>query len=508
LYVAGLEEGQHLVMRALLGAYRLALRLYPLGFRQSFGEEMVAVFEQQVKAVAAQGSGAQLLVLLRELASLLVEGLRERWRARLARPVRVVELAGPTAGMALAGAASRAGWVLWFVLLIPGAASVCFVAYLFGGYMIFESPPRVHQVALADLNGNGHLDAYLAVGPSGSSSRLFPDSVLFGDGTGRFLHSGQRVGVYNSFAVALGDVDGDGHVDAVEGNYIYLNNGSGTFRMAGNTSTWPRQGAFRVTSALADLNGDGRLDIYGAACCGGGILTPEGVRMQSPDLVALNTASGQFRLSGGNLSRMGNHAVALGDLDGNGTIDAFIASGLSTQADGRTARKTPNSVWLNDGRGNFTDSGQALGNEESLAVALGDLNGNGFLDAVVGNRGRDEIWFNDGTGRFTASGQRLNIGQTRSVHLADLNGDGHLDLFTAGNKGGRAWLNDGTGRFTPGQSIRFSDDSAVALGDLNGNGVIDVLAAGVEAYRVWLGQGDGRFSARPRTAHSPEWATR
>jgi hypothetical protein len=484
--------------------FRLALYLFPTDFRKAFGAEMLAVFDQQVRAVAAQGSGAQLLVLLREMASLLVQGLRERWRAGLARPVRVAELTGPTAGMALAGTASRASRALWFVLLIPAAALVAvalawFVWMTF--FFSFESPPRVQQVALADLTGNGHLDAYLAIGPGGEPYQ-HPDYVLFGDGAGGFTFSPQRLGNYNSFAVALGDINGDGHIDAVEGNRLYLNDGSGMFRGAGYTPIWPQQAIFRLAPALADLNGNGSLDIFGAACCGGGTVTPVRMPLQSPDLVALNTGRGGFNISGGNLSPLGSNAVALGDLDGDGSIDAFVATGLSTYADGRNTRATPNTVWLNDGQGVFRDSGQMLGNAESLAVALGDVNGNGFLDAVVGNRGRDEIWFNDGTGRFTASGQRLNIGQTRSVHLADLNGDGHLDLFTASASGGRAWLNDGTGRFAGGQSISFSDDSAVALGDLNGNGVIDVLAAGVEAYRVWLGLGDGRFSAQPETPYA------
>ncbi len=70
--------------------------------------------------------------------------------------------------------------------------------------------------------------------------------------------------------------------------------------------------------------------------------------------------------------------VALGDFDGDGSLDVFLACG-----EPRTG--TPNEVWLNDGKGHFRDSGVRLGNVFSSGVALGDLNGDGRLDAFVVN---------------------------------------------------------------------------------------------------------------------------
>ena len=56
----------------------------------------------------------------------------------------------------------------------------------------------------------------------------------------------------------------------------------------------------------------------------------------------------------------------------------------------------------------FTDSGQTLGNSDSLSVALGDLDGDGDLDAMVGNYNQlNHVWTNDGLGTFTDSGQKL-----------------------------------------------------------------------------------------------------
>ena len=67
--------------------------------------------------------------------------------------------------------------------------------------------------------------------------------------------------------------------------------------------------------------------------------------------------------------------MELGDLDGDGDLDAFVAN------------MGVNKVWLNDGAGTFSDSGQSLGSSESTstAIALGDLNGDGRMDAFVGN---------------------------------------------------------------------------------------------------------------------------
>ena len=70
-------------------------------------------------------------------------------------------------------------------------------------------------------------------------------------------------------------------------------------------------------------------------------------------------------------------AVALADVDGDGDLDAFLANGRSENVE-------PNTVWLNDGAGRFHDSGQRLGTDlmvDSHSVALGDIDGDGDLDA-------------------------------------------------------------------------------------------------------------------------------
>ncbi|MCB8966362.1 MAG: VCBS repeat-containing protein [Ardenticatenaceae bacterium] len=71
---------------------------------------------------------------------------------------------------------------------------------------------------------------------------------------------------------------------------------------------------------------------------------------------------------------MGNSAsvfVDLGDVDGDGDLDAFVVNGTSAYQ--------ANRVWFNDGTGLFSDSGEPMGNAQSRSIVLGDLNGDGRL---------------------------------------------------------------------------------------------------------------------------------
>ncbi|SVD89414.1 uncharacterized protein METZ01_LOCUS442268, partial [marine metagenome] len=149
--------------------------------------------------------------------------------------------------------------------------------------------------------------------------------------------------------------------------------------------------------------------------------------------------------------------VKLGDFDGDGDLDAFEAN-----------YNEGNRVWLNDGSGSFTDSGQNLNQggsyNNSSGVDLADLDGDGDLDALVANEyDYSKVWLNNGAGVFSYTSQNIDHGHySYDVELADFDGDGDMDAFFANYHGqsNRVWLNDGSGSFTHTQNLgsRYSYD--------------------------------------------------
>ncbi len=226
-----------------------------------------------------------------------------------------------------------------------------------------------------------------------------------------------------------------------------------------------------------------------------------GSPLYSYNIVWLNDGNGHFQDTGQRLGIFGTGAVALGDLEGDGDLDIFDANSSSV-GDGTNEpeERQPNIIWLNDGQGIFSDSGQRLGREESYSVALGDLDGDDDLDAFVGNRGADTVWLNDGAGRFTDSGQRLGQDDTRLVALGDMDGDGDMDVLSAGRGFAVIWLNQGeiqngrAGFFKQSQRLSISIWYAFAMADVDGDGDQDIFAGLLDKNTiVWRNDGKGRF---------------
>ena len=184
--------------------------------------------------------------------------------------------------------------------------------------------------------------------------------------------------------------------------------------------------------------------------------------------------------------------VALGDVDGDGDLDAWIAN-----------NGQPDTLYINTA-GVFSNSGQAFASEEGRAVRMGDLDGDGDLDVVVANNnepsvlGAGRIWTNDGSGVFNDSGQTLGNLTGHALELGDLDGDGDLDIFALGNnfisQPGKVWLNDGNGLFSDaGQNIGIGKD--VALGDLDADGDLDAFVTiANNPNLIWINDGLGGFS--------------
>ena len=277
----------------------------------------------------------------------------------------------------------------------------------------------------------------------------------------------------NGSGVALGDYDNDGRCDIylcrLDGsNVMYRNLGNWKFEdtTAATGTACPSQ--FSSGATFADVDGDRDLDLFVTA-------------MGQPNRLFRNDGNGKFTditTASGIGTRFGSSSLALADIDGDGDLDLYVVNygAKSVLKDGGkldivnvngqlTVRGPfasrikfinsqmfeygePDEFFLNDGTGRFTrldwgggrfttHNGKPLSEsyrDQGLSAIFRDINGDRAPDLFIANDGftEDRFWINDGRGNFREISplalRQLSF-SAMGVDFADINRDGYDDFF-------------------------------------------------------------------------------
>ena len=221
------------------------------------------------------------------------------------------------------------------------------------------------------------------------------------------------------------------------------------------------------------------------------------VTAEAPPAVWQRQADGSFAELAGALGAAASTAAAAADLDGDADIDLALG-----RADGLD-------IWLNDGSGQFDAGGAAAGDgaTDVVRLAAADLDGDGAVDLVAG-RGAAEaapsrVLFNDGEGGFATAAAALPEVpfKVRALALRDLDGDGFADLVLGGEEMSvHLYVNRTDGRLEDLSFVRLPgvdpvDAVSIAAGDWDGDCFADLvigLAGGGEPLS-WRGTEEGEL---------------
>ncbi len=316
-------------------------------------------------------------------------------------------------------------------------------------------------------------------------------------GTGSFnSRSAVDTGGGAGGSAALADLNGDGVLDMVAESdsddivSVMLGNGDGTF----GAGTSLQVGVNPSSVALGDVNGDGVLDI----------LTSDFDDYTVS--ILLGNGDGTFQTRTVVQTGADPISMSLGDLNGDGLLDIVTAGNVDDTV----------SIMLGNGDGTFRARTTVASGSSPRSVTLGDLNGDGVLDMVTADSGDDtvSIMLGNGDGTFRTRTTEAAGDSLRSVTLGDLNGDGRLDIVTADGANATAsiFLGNGNGTFQARTTVQTGTlPSSVTLGDLNGDGTLDIITADATSTTVsiLLGNGDGTFNPRTTVAsgNSPRSVT-
>lgn len=293
------------------------------------------------------------------------------------------------------------------------------------------------HVRVADFDGDGHMDV-IFVAEDDQTHEYYLGN---GDGTFRDV-SDRLLAMSEGNGLDVGDVDGDGLPDVVIGNsgehgqnFLWINDPSrpGYF-MECSLDNLPQVNDATQGIKLADLNGDGHLDMIVA-------------NEIPPNRLLINDGTGVFTEHADQLELLvplETREVFVFDADGDGDLDIVFANLTSNGGDWDKDPQTR--ILINDGNARFTDETKErlpANKFSTYAATYIDFDHDGHLDLLLSaitipgfTADRVRAYRNDGNGYFSDVTEEVVpvsvVGRSWNITIGDLNGDGIDDAFIGG----------------------------------------------------------------------------